>query len=53
MLNVVAVVAMTAGALRIVLYATWLLVIRLRSGGRRVRSFAPWVEHLFEAIREI
>jgi len=53
MLNVVAVVAMIAGALLIVLHATWLLVIRLRSGSRSVRSFTPWVKHLFEAIRGI
>jgi len=43
MFSVVAVVAMIAGALLIVFYATWLLVIRLRSGSRRSRSFTRWV----------
>ncbi len=39
-----------AGALAIVLYATWLFLHRLRKGEKASKSFLTWLKHLFEAI---
>lgn len=34
----------------IALYATWLLVERLRSGEGKAHSFREWLKNMFEAI---
>jgi len=36
-------------AIAIVLYATWLLVFRLRAGYGPRQSFWQWLKHMFEA----
>ena len=37
-------------ALAIVIYATYLLMNRLKNGVPRYRSFWNWVKHMFEAV---
>jgi TRAP-type C4-dicarboxylate transport system permease large subunit len=39
-----------AAALAIGLYATWLLVHRLKKGDSKPKAFGEWVRNLFEAI---
>lgn len=49
-LNVVLIFPAILGALAIILYATWLLFHRLRTGKKASMSFLAWLKHLFEAI---
>lgn len=39
-----------ACAVMIVLYATWLLMHRLRQHESKRLAFSKWVRHLFEAV---
>ena len=48
--DVVLVVVSVTVVATIILYATWLLVRRLRSGQPKVQSFREWLKHIFEAI---
>ena len=44
------VVLTIAGALAIVLYATWFFLHRIRKGEKTSKSFFTWLKHLFEAV---
>jgi TRAP-type C4-dicarboxylate transport system permease large subunit len=50
MIEFLFVIALVAGALAIVLYATWLFVHRLRGGESKTKSFREWLRNIFEAI---
>lgn len=39
-----------AAVLTIALYATWLLIQRLKKGDSKRQAFGEWVRNLFEAI---
>ena len=49
-MNVVLALVTVACAIAIVLYATWLLVQRLRKGEEKAKSFGEWLKHVFEAV---
>jgi hypothetical protein len=49
-IELIYVVAICAAALCIGLYATWLLVYRLRAGESEAKSFREWIKHSLEAI---
>lgn len=50
MLDIIIIVAEVLAALAIVLYATWLLMSRLRHGDKKAQSFGEWLKHVFEAV---
>lgn len=50
MVEVVIVIVSILAALIIILYATWLLFYRLRSGYSKSKSFGEWLRNIFEAI---
>lgn len=49
-LNVVLVVLAILPAMGIILFATWLLFHRLRTGKKASMSFLAWLKHLLEAV---
>jgi len=50
MMQVVGVILVVVVALAIVVYATWLLGHRLRTGAPKAKSFREWIGHILEAI---
>jgi hypothetical protein len=50
MVEVVIVIISILAALTIILYATWLLFYRLKSGYAKSKSFGEWLRNIFEAI---
>lgn len=50
MTDFIYVVVVVLGALTIIVYATWLLVFRLKKGDPKYLSFREWVRNVFEAI---
>lgn len=48
--QVVVFVVSVVAVLAIALYATWLLVHRLRRGESKRLAFGEWIRNLFEAI---
>jgi hypothetical protein len=49
-MDIVVIAVGILAALCIILYATWLLMTRLRRGEQKTKSFGEWLKHLFEAI---
>jgi hypothetical protein len=49
-LELVLIVVGVLAALAIILYSTWLLVHRLKSGESKSQSFLEWCRNIFEAI---
>jgi len=39
-----------AGALAIIVYATWLLFVRLRSGEKKPQAFGQWMKNVLDAL---
>lgn len=50
MADVVIVLISIIVVLLIMLYATWLLYYRLRTGNSKAKSFGEWLRNIFEAI---
>jgi hypothetical protein len=50
MIEIITVLVSVIAASTIILYATWLLVHKLRAGNSKAKSFGEWLKHLFEAI---
>lgn len=50
MVDVVIIIVEVLVALTIILYATWLLLNRLKQGEQKTKSFREWLKHLFEAV---
>lgn len=50
MIDIIVIAVELVAALSIILYATWLLMSRLRRGEQKAKSFGEWLKHLFEAI---
>jgi len=50
MIDVIIVVLEIVAALTISLYATWLLVSRIKRGESKSISFREWLKHIFEAL---
>lgn len=48
--EIIYVVVSIVGCLAIVIYATWLLVERLRAKDKPPRSFGQWLKHVFEGV---
>jgi flagellar biogenesis protein FliO len=49
-MDVALVVLSVTCAIAIVLYASWLLMHRLRRGEQKGKSFGEWLKHVFEAV---
>ncbi|NRF69156.1 hypothetical protein HLB44_19355 [Aquincola sp. S2] len=50
LMDLVAVVLGVVAALTIIVYATWLLVTRLRGGSRAAPSFWEWLKNVLQAM---
>lgn len=50
MIDLIYVAVVVLGALTITVYATWLLVFRLKKGDPKYQSFTEWARNVFEAI---
>jgi hypothetical protein len=50
MIQVVSMIIVVIVALAIVVYATWLLGHRLRTGAPKAKSFREWISHILQAI---
>ena len=52
-IQIITVIISAACAVMIALYATWLLMHRLRQRESKRLAFSQWLRHLFEAVMGI